>query len=109
MCSKRVFQIAKEIFFECFLWIFIAIYIIYLLGLNDRAKEYYFQWSSGLPLPPNGYTNWAPGEPDDTSGRENCVEINTRTLYWDDVSCSSYNTYVCEHPLGTFSLKVSFI
>lgn len=77
--------------------------------MNDRSKEYYFQWSSGLPLLPNDYVNWAPGKPDDNSGIENCVEINADILYWDDVICSRKNRYICERPLGKFSHTSPFV
>ncbi len=35
------------------------------IGLNDAAQEGVFQWVSGEPL---GYTNWAPGEPNNGFG-----------------------------------------
>ena len=70
--------------------------------MNDRAKEYYFQWSSGIPL--GEYNNWIRGEPNDNSGTENCVEMRADDGLWNDKSCNQRNPFICEHPLGKFIL-----
>lgn len=69
-------------------------------GLNDRAKELVFGWSSGKPLLPSSYTNWKPKEPQDNSGSNNCVRMIAESGRWDDVSCNLRNPYICEHSLG---------
>ena len=70
------------------------------LGLNDRAKELVFEWSSGKPLLPGSYTNWKPKEPQDTSGSSNCVRMIAENGQWEDASCNQINPYICEHSLG---------
>ena len=70
------------------------------LGLNDRAKELVFEWSSGKPLLPGSYTNWKPKEPQDTSGSSNCVRMIAENGQWEDASCNQFNPYICEHSLG---------
>jgi len=42
------------------------------LGLNDITFEGYWRWPSGLQV---SYTNWATGQPSDSSGGEDWVEI----------------------------------
>lgn len=42
------------------------------IGLNDEETEGTFVWCSGEPL---GYSNWRAGEPNNSGGAENCVEI----------------------------------
>ena len=76
------------------------------LGLNDRAKEYYFQWSSGIPL--GEYKHWTTGEPNDNSGTENCVEMRADDGLWNDISCSQRNPFICDHPLGKDVLIYTF-
>ncbi|HQR06434.1 MAG TPA: C-type lectin domain-containing protein [Gemmatales bacterium] len=43
------------------------------LGLNDAAVEGSFVWTSGEAVT---YTNWAPGEPNNSAGIENYAYIN---------------------------------
>lgn len=48
------------------------------------------------------YSNWSPGEPNDSDGRENgyqnCAAMNVDSGLWDDVSCTNTQSYdyVCE-------------
>lgn len=41
------------------------------------------------------YSNWAPGEPNNNGGAENCVEIFTNGQ-WNDKSCGEKRLVVCE-------------
>jgi hypothetical protein len=50
-------------------------------------------WGTGVPF---GFTNWAPGEPND-SGGEDCVEVTTSGL-WNDNRCSTQSVFACELP-----------
>lgn len=51
-------------------------------GLNDRANEGVFIWSSGeTPL----YRSWSPGEPNNSSGVENCAHF--WGYAWNDFNC----------------------
>jgi hypothetical protein len=61
------------------------------LGLSDGFAEGNFAWANGTT---SGYRNWAPGEPNDSSG-EDCAEIFPTGL-WNDVACGATRTVVCE-------------
>uniref|UniRef100_UPI003592F1E2 peptidoglycan DD-metalloendopeptidase family protein n=1 Tax=Acetobacterium malicum TaxID=52692 RepID=UPI003592F1E2 len=65
----------------------------YFLGGTDEGQEGTFRWVTGEPF---GLAKWAPGNPDNWSGNENCLQI-TREGYWNDVS-ASYNAggYIVE-------------
>lgn len=56
-----------------------------LLGLHDSNLEGSFEWSSGEPLT---FTDWAPGEPDDSGGGEDYARIESATGsgQWGDYS-----------------------
>uniref|UniRef100_A0AAR2LEX7 C-type lectin domain-containing protein n=1 Tax=Pygocentrus nattereri TaxID=42514 RepID=A0AAR2LEX7_PYGNA len=42
------------------------------MGGHDSVTEGDYSWSDGSSL---SHSNWGPGEPNDHSGRENCVEM----------------------------------
>ncbi|KAL9986757.1 hypothetical protein ACROYT_G000947 [Oculina patagonica] len=74
------------------------------LGLRKMYAKGPFQWVDGSPL--EGYTNWAPGEPNNGNGRELCAEMLVSKKYWlnkwNDVDCdgSGYQPItVCEKAL----------
>jgi hypothetical protein len=69
------------------------------IGLSDAAAEGVFAWSSGEAL---GYTNWAPGQPQDTSGTEDYVWLTQGTGRWTDSADVMGLTYgVVELPCDT--------
>ena len=50
------------------------------IGLNDIQEEGTFSWSSGDPV---GYTNWAPGEPNDCGGPgPGCQSEDAAVMNW---------------------------
>lgn len=51
------------------------------IGLNDFATEGTFVWSSGAPV---NFTNWNPGEPNDSGGAEDAVEMFGSNGEWND-------------------------
>ena len=58
------------------------------IGLNDEQVEGTFVWYDQSPVT---YTNWAPGEPNQ-SGNEDCVQIyptGANPGTWNDLSCTS--------------------
>ncbi|XP_035670035.1 uncharacterized protein LOC118411665 [Branchiostoma floridae] len=72
----------------------------YWIGLNNRATNQGYQWSDGTPV---GFTDWAPGEPNNVNGLENCVEMYQEpagAVQWNDVSCYSLRDYVCKIAKG---------
>ena len=44
------------------------------LGLRKENAQSPFQWLDGRSLY-GSYTNWSPGEPNDSAGRELCTEM----------------------------------
>ncbi|XP_029771515.1 pulmonary surfactant-associated protein D isoform X2 [Suricata suricatta] len=62
------------------------------LGITDIKTEGKFIYPTGEPLV---YSNWAPGEPNNNGGAENCVEIFTNGK-WNDKACGERRLVVCE-------------
>ena len=60
--------------------------------MNDLAVEGSWVWSNGEPV---AYTNWSPGEPNDSAG-EDCQQILWSGYAWNDLNCASALPYVCE-------------
>ncbi|XP_015194822.1 lectin-like [Lepisosteus oculatus] len=42
------------------------------------------------------YTAWAPGEPNNCSGNEHCLEMNSHRDKWNDLYCTSPRPFVCQ-------------
>ncbi|VEN61889.1 unnamed protein product [Callosobruchus maculatus] len=64
------------------------------------GKKFGNNWiweSTGRPA---HYTNWAKGEPTNSGGDENCIEVSfnsdTKTLEWNDLNCDRQNYFICE-------------
>jgi len=64
------------------------------MGFNDLQQEGKWQWVDGSPV---GYTNWEPGEPNDTGG-EDCGQLNRfyPSDTWNDEPCDQGLPFVCE-------------
>ncbi|KYO29267.1 collectin-10 [Alligator mississippiensis] len=63
------------------------------IGLNDMEKEGHFVYADNAPL--QNYSNWKEGEPRDTSGHEDCVEMLS-TGEWNDSECHLTIYFICE-------------
>ena len=68
------------------------------IGISRKSKNVgiFVYDSNDLPI---SYENWAPGEPNDSNGEEECVEIGY--LYypnykWNDQKCADEISFVCE-------------
>lgn len=65
------------------------------MGLTDEMIEGQMTWIDTNTVPE--FTDWIPGQPDDSKSAEDCVHfINTANYEWNDISCSSTNEAVCE-------------
>ncbi|KAK7156661.1 hypothetical protein R3I94_006641 [Phoxinus phoxinus] len=63
------------------------------VGAHDGVQEGEWLWSDGTKF---FYTNWCPGEPSNSHGSENCLEINwTYSHCWNNAPCSNSKSYVC--------------
>lgn len=60
--------------------------------MTDVRTEGKFIYPTGEALV---YSNWAPKEPNNYGGAENCVEIYTNGQ-WNDKSCGEKRLVVCE-------------
>jgi len=66
------------------------------IGGDDLVEEGTWRWASGAPV--NGYTDWAPGEPDDKDG-EDCMELMPKLGHWNDEDCDKIQPFICEKPM----------
>lgn len=62
------------------------------LSMTDVGTEGRFTYPTGEALV---YSNWAPGEPNNNGGAENCVEIFTNGQ-WNDKACGEQRLVICE-------------
>ena len=65
----------------------------YWLGGNDAASEGNFAWTTGESMP---YTNWASGEPNDTGGVEDYMEMYHDGTWNDNADECSKRGFVIE-------------
>ena len=67
------------------------------LGAGDQVIEGNWFWWDRSPTP---YNNFLPGEPDDSKGVEDCVEMLVVTANtpggWNDVNCNLRRPFVCQ-------------
>uniref|UniRef100_A0A3Q0SZJ6 C-type lectin domain-containing protein n=1 Tax=Amphilophus citrinellus TaxID=61819 RepID=A0A3Q0SZJ6_AMPCI len=63
------------------------------IGGSDAQQEGHWIWSDGTIF---HYTNWCPGEPNNLSGQQNCLQMNhSGGKCWDDLSCYNELPSVC--------------
>ncbi|MFN7014081.1 MAG: PKD domain-containing protein, partial [Bacteroidia bacterium] len=58
------------------------------IGFNDENVEGTFEWYDQSPVT---FTNWAPGEPNNSGGNEDCVQIYPNG-FWNDLPCNVGNS-----------------
>nr|XP_039267088.1 uncharacterized protein LOC120342363 [Styela clava] len=66
------------------------------IGATDAVAEDYYRWSDGTAVD-DYYTDWQPGQPDQFTNYEDCLEIRYySSLAWNDRACESRNGHVCQ-------------
>ncbi|CAG2209280.1 unnamed protein product [Mytilus edulis] len=62
---------------------------------TDKFSEGQWEWAStGEPL---DYSNWFPGEPNNSNGQEDCLLTGgVYKTFWNDSPCSNQIKYICE-------------
>jgi len=69
----------------------IALY--YWIDLSDLQEEGIWKWMEQDA--PAVYTNWAPGQPTNYDGNEDCGMMY-KTGGWNDEKCEISHQYICE-------------
>ncbi|XP_078613330.1 uncharacterized protein LOC144883016 [Branchiostoma floridae x Branchiostoma japonicum] len=65
------------------------------IGLDDISNEGTFMYNDGSPL--GAFTKWAPGEPNDSVGNQDCVHLwPLAGMAWDDTICTKGKVFMCE-------------
>jgi len=61
------------------------------IGASDEGHEGKWTWTNGASV---GAGHWAPGEPNNLGGRQNCAVVNFRKPgHWDDQNCKGGPAY----------------
>ncbi|XP_072020680.1 macrophage mannose receptor 1-like isoform X2 [Amphiura filiformis] len=66
------------------------------IGLSDITSNGQFRWADGATV---DFTHWGSGEPNEASGKEDCVEMmsdENRLGEWNDVACNKPNGFICQ-------------
>ncbi|CAC5412422.1 unnamed protein product [Mytilus coruscus] len=65
------------------------------IGAHDFVREGSFVWEADNTQ--LTYTDWYPGEPNNSGNKEDCACMNSDLTYkWNDNSCSKTFYYICE-------------
>ncbi|XP_035687852.1 E-selectin-like isoform X2 [Branchiostoma floridae] len=74
----------------------------YWIGCTDRQIEGIWRWSDGSSL---SYTNWAPTQPDNADGIQDCGILYSIYGYaqWDDTECSTPYFFICQTDINECS------
>ncbi|CAC5389919.1 unnamed protein product [Mytilus coruscus] len=77
----------------------------YWLGGRDDVIEGIWMWASTDRA--FNYTDWYPGQPDNSGGNENCVHMYAAwSLKWNDDPCKTAYRFICEKDI-LFLIKKS--
>lgn len=67
------------------------------IGLHDKNIEGYFEWIDGSPF---SFTNWASGQPNNSNGDQDYVELLPDGK-WNDQYTTSSREFICKIPCYT--------
>ncbi|CAH1796402.1 unnamed protein product [Owenia fusiformis] len=67
------------------------------IGLNEIDYADGYKWTDKSPL---NYKNWAPNEPNDWQGNEECVSMYATDGYWNDEHCGVSQGFICKKNKG---------
>ncbi|XP_063407175.1 perlucin-like protein [Mytilus trossulus] len=71
---------------------------LFWLDGTDEFSEGQWEWASTNAA--FDYSNWYPGEPTNSGGREDCVLTGGGyKTFWNDAPCTDHFKYVCEKTL----------
>merc|ERR1711963_710253 len=67
------------------------------LGATDLPMEGTWEWASDLTELGDGgsFTDWKPGQPDDSGNNEDCLEYEAGHGHWNDDNCDEKKPFVC--------------
>lgn len=64
------------------------------IGLHRGESEDEWKWVDGTGLVDHGF--WQKDEPNNSDGEEDCVEVSSAAMAWNDVPCKRKFSWVCE-------------
>uniref|UniRef100_A0A0A9YLJ8 C-type lectin BFL-2 n=1 Tax=Lygus hesperus TaxID=30085 RepID=A0A0A9YLJ8_LYGHE len=70
------------------------------IGATKLNSEKGFFWMTDGETIYENYTNWYPGEPDNSGGNEYCLSyewLSGGGIGWNDLACDELQPYVCEY------------
>ena len=68
------------------------------IGANDKHREGTMVWVSDKTYVSRGFSNWYPGEPNNSGRSEDCVQLWYDHGYkWNDASCSRQLGFICKN------------
>ena len=93
-------------FFVIFMFISVSSFLLGMkrVGYSERPKA--FDWLDGTNVG-NTYNNFAPGEPNNNQGNEDCGVVYTKSGFWRSEQCSA-RPYICQRPAGTKLISFYF-
>ena len=67
------------------------------IGANDMHREGTMVWVSDTTNVSKGFSNWFPGEPNNSGRSEHCVHIwSVQGYKWNDADCSKKIGFICK-------------
>jgi hypothetical protein len=75
------------------------------IGYTDEGHEGTWEWATDA----SNFANWAPGQPDNLQGTQNCaVDRFNGGDGWDDLGCTTASPFICERESEADAIRGSF-